>query len=227
VCAGDDEQRARSGAWHARVVAKHFVVAGGAINSPALLMRSKLPDPHGLLGKRTFLHPVTLSSAVFEERIEGWQGAPQTMYSDYFLDVAAIDGPIGYKLEAPPLHPVISALALPGFGDSQAAAMKDFPHTHALLALLRDGFHAAVHRRASQAARRWHGGAGLPHHALCHGRRAPLPAEHGRDPVCRRRQACEPGARKGHRPTAAGPKRARPSRSCRWTRNCWPCAART
>jgi choline dehydrogenase-like flavoprotein len=125
-----------------RVVARHFVVAGGAINSPALLMRSKVPDPHGLLGKRTFLHPVTLSSAVFDERIEGWHGAPQTMYSDYFLDVAPIDGPIGYKLEAPPLHPVISALALPGFGDSQAAAMKDFPHTHALLALLRDGFHA-------------------------------------------------------------------------------------
>jgi choline dehydrogenase-like flavoprotein len=125
-----------------RVVAKHFVVAGGAINSPALLMRSKLPDPHGLLGKRTFLHPVTLSSAVFEDRIEGWQGAPQTMYSDYFLDVAAIDGPIGYKLEAPPMHPVLSALALPGFGDVQAQAMKDFAHTHALLALLRDGFHA-------------------------------------------------------------------------------------
>jgi hypothetical protein len=142
VRAGGDEQRARGGARHPRVVAKHFVLAGGAINSPALLMRSKLPDPHGVLGKRTFLHPVTLSSAVFEERIEGWQGAPQTMYSDYFLDVAPIDGPIGYKLEAPPLHPVISALALPGFGDNQAVAMKDFPHTHALLALLRDGFHA-------------------------------------------------------------------------------------
>jgi choline dehydrogenase-like flavoprotein len=29
-----------------RIVARHVVVAGGAINSPALLMRSGLPDPH-------------------------------------------------------------------------------------------------------------------------------------------------------------------------------------
>ena len=46
-----------------RVTARHFVIAGGAINSPALLMRSKLPDPHGRLGRRTFLHPVVLSTA--------------------------------------------------------------------------------------------------------------------------------------------------------------------
>jgi choline dehydrogenase-like flavoprotein len=85
-----------------RVTARHFVIAGGAINSPALLMRSKLPDPHGRLGRRTFLHPVVLSTAVFDERIDGWQGAPQTLYTDHFQDTVPIDGPIGYKLEAPP-----------------------------------------------------------------------------------------------------------------------------
>ena len=124
-----------------RVVARHFVVAGGAINSPALLLRSGLPDPHGRLGLRTFLHPVVLSTAVFEQTVAGWDGAPQTIYTDHFLDVAPIDGPMGYKLEAPPLHPVIASTTLPGFGAMQAQAMKDFPNTHALLALLRDGFH--------------------------------------------------------------------------------------
>ncbi len=124
-----------------RITARHVVVAGGAINSPGLMLRSKLPDPHGLLGRRTFLHPVTLSTATFDERIEGWQGAPQTIYSDHFLEIAPVDGPIGYKLEAPPLHPVIASLALPGFGESQAAALRAFPYTQALLALLRDGFH--------------------------------------------------------------------------------------
>ena len=125
-----------------RVAARHFVVAGGAINSPALLMRSRLPDPHARLGRRTFLHPVVLSTAVFDERIEGWQGAPQTLYTDHFQDTVAIDGPIGYKLEAPPLHPVIASLTMAGFGDPLVEAMKAFPHTQALLALLRDGFHA-------------------------------------------------------------------------------------
>jgi choline dehydrogenase-like flavoprotein len=126
---------------HTQVHARHVVVAGGAINTPALLLRSQAGDPHQRLGRRTFLHPVVVSMAVFDEAIEGWQGAPQTMYTDHFLEVAPVDGPIGYKLEAPPLHPVIASSTMPGFGAEQAQALKDFPHTQALLALLRDGFH--------------------------------------------------------------------------------------
>jgi choline dehydrogenase-like flavoprotein len=124
-----------------RIVARHYVVAGGAINSPALLLRSRLPDPHDRLGKRTFLHPVVISAALFDHKVEGWDGAPQTIYSDHFLDMQAIDGPIGYKLEAPPLHPVIFASTLPGYGQAQAELLGQFPNTHSLLALLRDGFH--------------------------------------------------------------------------------------
>jgi choline dehydrogenase-like flavoprotein len=124
-----------------RVTAKHVIVAGGAINSPALLMRSAAPDPHHLLGARTFLHPVALSSAVFDHEVAGWQGAPQTIYTDHFLDVHPIDGPIGYKLEAPPLHPLIFTTSIGGFGLEAAANFAQFPNTHALLALMRDGFH--------------------------------------------------------------------------------------
>lgn len=121
--------------------AKHYVIAGGAINSPALLLRSQLPDPHGSLGRRTFLHPVVISAGVFEQRVEGWSGAPQSLYTDHFLQTQAIDGPIGYKLEAPPLHPVIFSSTLPGFGRAQAELLAKFPNTHSLLALMRDGFH--------------------------------------------------------------------------------------
>jgi len=124
-----------------KIVAKHYVLAGGAINSPAVLLRSGAPDPHGVLGARTFLHPVVMSSSVFEQKVEAWSGAPQTIYSDHFLDTQAIDGPIGYKLEAPPLHPVIFASTVPGFGQGQHDLLKSFPHNHTLLALLRDGFH--------------------------------------------------------------------------------------
>jgi choline dehydrogenase-like flavoprotein len=124
------------------VRAKHFVLAGGAINSPGLLMRSNAPDPHGLLGKRTFLHPTVISAALFEQRVEGYAGAPQTIYTDHFLDVAPIDGPIGYKIEAPPLHPLLLSTTMAGFGEPHAQLMRQFPHAHGLLALLRDGFHA-------------------------------------------------------------------------------------
>ena len=125
-----------------RIVARHYVVAGGAINSPALLLRSDAPDPHGLLGRRTFLHPTVVSSATFDQNVEAWSGAPQTIYTDHFLDAQPIDGPMGYKIEAPPMHPVLTASTLAGFGAPQAEAMRAFPRTHALIALLRDGFHA-------------------------------------------------------------------------------------
>jgi choline dehydrogenase-like flavoprotein len=124
-----------------KLTARHVVVAGGAINSPALLMRSAVPDPHKRLGTRTFLHPVVISAARFAQRIEGWAGAPQSLYSDHFLDTLPLDGPIGYKLEAPPIHPVIFASTLAGYGREQAATLADFPNTQALLALMRDGFH--------------------------------------------------------------------------------------
>ena len=125
-----------------KIVARHYVLACGAINSPAVLLRSGAPDPHGRLGTRTFLHPVVMSSSVFEQKVEGWNGAPQTIYSDHFLETQSLDGPIGYKLEAPPLHPLIFASLVPGLGAAQHQLLAGFPHTHTLLALLRDGFHA-------------------------------------------------------------------------------------
>jgi choline dehydrogenase-like flavoprotein len=124
-----------------RLRARHYVVAGGAINSPALLLRSGAPDPHGLLGKRTFLHPTLISTGVFDQRVDGYAGAPQTVYSDHFLQTQAIDGPLGFKLEAPPLHPLLLSTTMAGFGQQHAESMRQFPHLQGMLALLRDGFH--------------------------------------------------------------------------------------
>ncbi len=123
------------------VRSRHVVVAGGAINSPALLMRSNAADPYRLMGSRTFLHPTVMSAAVFDQRVAGWQGAPQTVYSDHFLEVDPIDGPMGFKIEAPPLHPLIFATTMGGFGREMTETLAAFPNTHAQLALLRDGFH--------------------------------------------------------------------------------------
>jgi choline dehydrogenase-like flavoprotein len=126
-----------------RLRARHYVVAGGAINSPALLLRSNAPDPDGLLGKRTFLHPTLIAAGVHPQRVDGYAGAPQTVYSDHFLHTAPIDGPLGYKLEAPPLHPVLLSTTMAGFGVQHAELMRQFPHLQGMLALLRDGFHPA------------------------------------------------------------------------------------
>jgi hypothetical protein len=124
-----------------RVRARHVVLAAGAIGSPAILLRSKLPDPAGLAGKRTFLHPVVATAAVMPWPVQAFAGAPQTVYSDHFLDSLPIGGPVGFKLEAPPLHPILASITLPGFGKDHARWMREFPNLQVVIALLRDGFH--------------------------------------------------------------------------------------
>ncbi len=121
--------------------ARHFIAAAGAIGSPALLLRSGVPDPYRWLGRRTFLHPVVISSALMAGRVDGYAGAPQSVFTDHFLTQAAIDGALGFKVEAAPLHPVLFATTLQGFGQTHARLMREFTHAHVLLALLRDGFH--------------------------------------------------------------------------------------
>ena len=129
------------GKFTVRVQAKHFILAGGAINNPALMLRSKLPDPHGALGKRTFLHPSSVSAAIMDAKVEGFSGAPQTIYSDHFIDIAAPQDAIGYKLEAPPIHPILAGITLQGFGEDHAMWMKRLPQMQVVIALMRDGFH--------------------------------------------------------------------------------------
>jgi choline dehydrogenase-like flavoprotein len=124
------------------VHARHFVVAAGAIGSPALLLRSALPDPYKRVGKRTFLHPVVLSLADMPEAVNAFSGAPQSIYTDHFLYTQPIDGPIGYKLEVPPVHPVLAATTLVGFGEAHARLMNRLAYGQVIIALLRDGFHA-------------------------------------------------------------------------------------
>ncbi|HEX4857675.1 MAG TPA: GMC family oxidoreductase [Usitatibacteraceae bacterium] len=141
LAAGMDPAGVEPGARRIRVHARHVILAAGAIHSPALLMRSAIPDPHRLLGRRTFLHPSVISAALMDGPVEAFNGAPQTIYSDHFLDSLPLDGPVGFKLEAPPIHPILAGITLPGHGAAHAAWMKRLPQMQVGIALLRDGFH--------------------------------------------------------------------------------------
>ena len=117
------------------------MLAGGAINSPAILLRSAAPDPYRITGKRTFLHPVPMSMAVMPESVDGYYGAPQSIHSDQFQWQDGVDGPIGYKLEVPPLQPKLATSLFRSRGDELAVDMEQLPNIQVALALLRDGFH--------------------------------------------------------------------------------------
>ncbi|MBV6751148.1 GMC family oxidoreductase [Pseudomonas chlororaphis] len=141
LCVAMDERCVAPNGRTIKVKARHYVLAGGGINSPGLLLRSKAPDPSGQLGKRTFLHLVNFSAGQFSEVINPFYGAPQSIYSDHFQWNAGVTGPMSYKLEVPPLQPALASTLLGGFGTQNALRMQQLPHTHMMLALMRDGFH--------------------------------------------------------------------------------------
>jgi choline dehydrogenase-like flavoprotein len=123
------------------VRARHVVLAGGGINTPGLMLRSALPDPHRRIGRRTCLHVTTSVFAQVADPVEAYYGAPQSVYSDQFQWESVADGPMGFKLEVAPLHPAFTAALMGVHGARHAGDMARLPYTSAVLALLRDGFH--------------------------------------------------------------------------------------
>lgn len=128
------------------VQARFVVAAGGAINTPGLLLRSKLPDPHARLGKRTCIHPTNISAAIMPDKVDSFAGAPQSIYSDHFLWRDGLTGRLGYKLEAAAAHPMLYMSFTGRLGRAmmqQFAA--DFRSAQILTALQRDGFNEQSH----------------------------------------------------------------------------------
>ncbi len=123
------------------IKAKHYILSAGGIGSAAILKRSEVPDPSERLGKFTFLHPVVISGALMADPIKAHSGAPQSIYSDEFLFKDGVDGKAGYKLEVPPVHPILIGTKLVGYGEQHAALMKQFNNIQVHISLIRDGFH--------------------------------------------------------------------------------------
>ena len=122
------------------VRARHVLLAGGGINNPGLLLRSDVPDPYRTIGKRTMLHPVNAVFAHFDEKIEPWNGAPQSLYSDHFQWKDGPTGSMGFKIEAVPLQPGLASSLLGGHGEELVSQVQALANTNGLLALCRDGF---------------------------------------------------------------------------------------
>ena len=84
------------------------VVACGAIQTPALLLRSGFANPH--IGQNLRLHPTTAVVGFYDDPILPWQGAPQTIVCDEFRNM---DGNgYGVRLEVAPVHPGLAASSM-------------------------------------------------------------------------------------------------------------------
>lgn len=125
---------ARTAEGHAVTIGARFVVvAGGAIESPALLLRSEVKGP---VGRHLWLHPTTGVFGRFDEEVRPWTGTLQALYSD---QLAGLDGGYGAKLETAPVHPVLACLAFPWENPGQFDdSMRALPHMSVIGTLLRD-----------------------------------------------------------------------------------------
>ena len=111
-------------------------VACGALNSPALLLRSGL-GAEGRVGARTWLHPVVVSTAQFEAPVEAYRGAPLSVWSDQFIDRGA--GKLGFFIETSPLQPLLAAVVMEGFGAQHHETMRQLPHAATAIGITTDG----------------------------------------------------------------------------------------
>jgi choline dehydrogenase-like flavoprotein len=103
------------------VRARVVVVAGGAVQTPALIARSALRSPSGQLGRNLTLHPNAKVIAFFDEQVDGWRGVHQA----YQVREFAAEGIL---LTAVNVAPSLIAMTLPGHGKHLGAVMADYNH---------------------------------------------------------------------------------------------------
>jgi choline dehydrogenase-like flavoprotein len=101
------------------VRARAVIVAGGAIQTPALLVRSGLRPAAGQLGRNLSVHPNAVVTAFFDEEVAGWQGVHQAFQVREFTRE-------GLLLSATNLTPPMLAGILPAYGAELGSLMADY-----------------------------------------------------------------------------------------------------
>ena len=122
------------------VDAKVVVLACGSMHTPVLLKRSGVKNTH--VGRHLTLHPAYRIGALFDEQVEGWDGAMQSVYSDHFAEE-------GITLVGIYGTANVLAAAFPGVGRDHRRIVKSLPN----LAF----FGAMIHDEGSGTIRRWIG----------------------------------------------------------------------
>jgi len=110
-----------SGGRALTVKARVVIVAGGSIQTPALLARSGIRSASGQLGRNLALHPNANLIAFFDEEVTGWHGVHQAFQVREFVS----DGII---LTANNLAPPMLAAMMPGHGRELGERMADYNH---------------------------------------------------------------------------------------------------
>jgi len=115
-----------------RIRAKTIVLAAGAINSSAILLRSFGSKPYPTLGKYLTCHPALMIAAEQNERVNGMQGHPKSYYCDRFVENER------FLLETCMYFPFSLAKNLAGFGREPDELLSRYPYIQMILTLILD-----------------------------------------------------------------------------------------
>jgi choline dehydrogenase-like flavoprotein len=118
--------------------AKKFISSAGAIESPLLLQRSDIVDPHNQIGKNLRLHPGVVALGVFEQTVNCWQGIPQSYECDQYLQFSKDPSVNRVWLITSSAHPIGASSIVPGFGKNHQSMMKQYPHIVPITPMIHD-----------------------------------------------------------------------------------------
>jgi len=113
--------RGKNGKRTLRVKADAVVVAGGTLMTPLLLKRSGACKTSRMLGKNLSIHPASKVLALFDEKVEQWEGIPQSYAIDQFADE-------GLLFEGASVPYDLAATTIPWNGARFMEMMERYPH---------------------------------------------------------------------------------------------------
>ncbi len=127
------EVYARQAGREVKYEARHVVIAGGALGTTEILLRSGYKDTYPALGQGFAMHPQFMNFAVFEEPINAHRGA---------LQGVASEDPVmrkeGYKLENVFAPPIAVSTVTKRVGPALQKLMKQYSHFACIEVAIRD-----------------------------------------------------------------------------------------
>ncbi|KVN95850.1 FAD-dependent oxidoreductase [Burkholderia ubonensis] len=138
-----DRRRNRADGRKIVVKAKHFVVAAGGFNTPALMLSQPgLKESLPALGKHFGMNPTTAVHGMYDEPIILWRKVPAAYGVEEFrrarYDAAGkyIEG--GYMLVPDQLQPAMMGLSIPGFDAGAGEWMARLSHVGGVIGWIDD-----------------------------------------------------------------------------------------